>query len=38
MKNERIYKMAFSSVYPLYVQKVEKRGAQKKKSIRSLVG
>ena len=26
MLNERIYKMKFSSVYPLYVQKAKKRG------------
>lgn len=30
MKNQdRVYKMAFSSVYPLYVQKVEKKGRTK---------
>ncbi|MDR1214936.1 MAG: DUF2200 domain-containing protein [Propionibacteriaceae bacterium] len=29
MKNERIYKMAVSSVYPLYIQKVERRGHAK---------
>jgi len=26
MKNERVYKMTFASVYPLYVQKVERKG------------
>lgn len=26
---ERVFKMAFSSVYPLYVQKVEKKGRTK---------
>ena len=26
MKNERIYRMAFASVYPLYVKKAEKKG------------
>jgi hypothetical protein len=26
MKNEKVYKMEFSKVYPLYVQKVEKKG------------
>ena len=26
---ERIYKMAFSTVYPLYIQKVEKKGRTK---------
>ncbi|MCR4029324.1 MULTISPECIES: DUF2200 domain-containing protein [Flavobacterium] len=26
MKTERIYKLLFSSVYPLYIQKVEKKG------------
>ncbi|MBS3885736.1 MAG: DUF2200 domain-containing protein [Clostridium sp.] len=29
MKNERIYKMTFSRVYPLLVQKVEKKGRTK---------
>ena len=29
MKNERIYKMTFSSVYPLLVQKAEKKGRTK---------
>lgn len=29
MKNTRIYKMAFASVYPLYIQKVEKKGRTK---------
>lgn len=29
MKNERVYKMAFSSVYPLLVQKAEKKGRTK---------
>lgn len=29
MKNERVYKMAFSSVYPLLVQKVERKGRTK---------
>ena len=26
MKNERVYRMSFSSVYPLLVQKAEKKG------------
>lgn len=26
MKNERVYKMKFSNVYPLYVQKAERKG------------
>ncbi|MDR0836775.1 MAG: DUF2200 domain-containing protein [Propionibacteriaceae bacterium] len=26
MGSERVYKMAFASVYPLYVQKVERKG------------
>lgn len=25
MKNDRVYKLLFSSVYPLYIQKVEKK-------------
>jgi hypothetical protein len=29
MSNERIYKMHFSSVYPLYIQKAEKKGRAK---------
>lgn len=26
MQNERVYRMTFASVYPLYVQKAEKKG------------
>ncbi len=29
MKNERVYKMKFSKVYPLYIQKVERKGRTK---------
>lgn len=29
MKNERVYKMTFSSIYPMYVQKAEKKGRTK---------
>ena len=29
MKNERVYRMAFSSVYPLYIQKAERKGRTK---------
>lgn len=29
MENHRIYKMAFASVYPLYIQKAEKKGRTK---------
>ncbi len=29
MTNERVYKMAFSSVYPLLVQKVQRKGRTK---------
>ena len=29
-KRERIYRMTFSSVYPLYIQKAEKKGRTKK--------
>jgi len=29
MNNERVYKMAFSSVYPLLVQKAERKGRTK---------
>jgi Uncharacterized protein conserved in bacteria len=29
MKNERVYKMAFSRVYPLLVKKVERKGRTK---------
>ena len=30
MDNRRVFKMSFSSVYPLYVQKVEKKGRKKR--------
>lgn len=29
MKNTRIFKMSFASVYPLYIQKAEKKGRSK---------
>ena len=29
MKSERVYKLLFSSVYPLYIQKAEKKGRTK---------
>lgn len=29
MKNTRVFKMAFSSIYPLLIQKVEKKGRTK---------
>ena len=29
MDNERIYRLLFSSIYPLYVQKIEKKGRTK---------
>ena len=29
MNNERVFKMAFASVYPLYLKKVEKKGRTK---------
>jgi hypothetical protein len=29
MDNTRVYKMSFASVYPLYIQKVEKKGRTK---------
>lgn len=29
MKNERVYKMSFSTVYPLLVQKAERKGRKK---------
>ena len=29
MKNERIYKMTFAGIYPLYIQKVERKGRTK---------
>lgn len=28
-RNERVYKMSFASVYPLYIQKVERKGRTK---------
>jgi hypothetical protein len=30
MNNDRVFRMSFASVYPLYVQKVEKNGRKKK--------
>ena len=30
MNNQRVFKMSFASVYPLYVQKAEKKGRTKK--------
>jgi hypothetical protein len=41
MKNERIYKMAFASVYPHYITKAEKKGRTKEEVdtiIRWLTG
>ncbi len=29
MENNRVFKMAFSSIYPLYIQKAEKKGRSK---------
>jgi len=29
MKNERVFKMTFASIYPLYIQKVERKGQDK---------
>lgn len=29
MKNERVYKMTFSKVYPMYIQKAKKKGRTK---------
>lgn len=29
MDNERVFKMSFASVYPLYIQKAEKKGRTK---------
>lgn len=29
MKNTRVYKMSFASIYPLYIQKAEKKGRTK---------
>jgi len=36
--NQRIAKMIFASVYPMYLAKVEKKGRTKKNYIRSLSG
>jgi hypothetical protein len=41
MKSDRIFSMSFASVYPLYVQKVEKKGRKKQELdevIRWLTG
>ena len=37
MDNERVYKMTFSSVYPMYIQKVEKKG-RAKEELDTVVG
>jgi len=29
MKNERVFRMTFASIYPLYIQKVERKGRTK---------
>jgi len=29
MKNERVFKMTFASIYPLYIQKIERKGREK---------
>jgi len=29
VKNEQVYKMAFSKIYPLYIQKAERKGRSK---------
>ena len=41
MKNEKIFKMTFASVYPLYLQKIERKGRIKSEldtTIRWLTG
>lgn len=38
MKKPRIYTMSFASVYPLYIQKAEKKTAQKKKWMKLFFG
>jgi hypothetical protein len=41
MKNDRVFAMSFASVYPLYVQKAEKKGRKKQEVdevIRWLTG
>ena len=38
MPKHRIFAIAFSKVYPLYVQKAERKNRTKKKSIRSSAG
>ncbi|MRT17117.1 DUF2200 domain-containing protein [Vitellibacter sp. q18] len=37
MKNERIYKMAFASVYPHYVAKAEKKG-RTQAEVNTIIG
>ena len=34
----RVYAMSLASVYPMYVAKAEKRGAQRLKSTKSFAG
>jgi hypothetical protein len=36
MNDERIFSMSFASVYPLYVQKVEKKG-RKKQEVNEVI-
>ena len=36
MKNDKIYKMQFSKIYPLYIQKVEKKGRTKEELDRVI--
>ena len=38
MDNQRVYKMSFASVYPLYVQKAEKKVAPGTRWIPSSAG
>ena len=36
--NARVFAMSFAGVYPMYIQKAEKRDEQKKKWMRSFFG
>jgi hypothetical protein len=38
MDKPKIYKILFSSVYPLYIQKAEKKAEQNKKLMRLFIG
>jgi len=38
MDNTKIFKMAFAKVYPMYIQKAEKKVGQSRKQLRRFAG